>query len=248
MSITMGDPARSDTGVPERMRFYPKQLIHAADLNDEQAYHRQKLREHNRFLHGWGVVCGCDVRAVPSDEHPWRVRIGPGYLLTPQGDAVSIRADVTFNLANCLLASADPCAFARPCPPVSRRTLADDTVYLAIRYTECETRPVHTAPTGCSCSGAACQYTRIRDAYEICCLSALPKTHASVRPDCDEIFKAGITECPSCPDDPWVVLATVRVPRSPRTPIDEVDPLSHRRSLHSTALLKDMVSCLSEGG
>jgi hypothetical protein len=244
----------------ERLRYYPQQRIHADDLNDEQAYHRQKLREHNRFLHGWGVVCGCDVQPAATGGSPWRIRITPGHVLTPQGDSVTLHSELLYDVADCLLSGADPCAFARPCPPLNRRTIVDHTLYLAVRYTECETRPVRHAPPGCSgrdsghdsdcgCSSSAataCQYSRIRDAYEICCLSTLPESHTAAPRDCAEVLAPGVTPCPPCTDEPWVVLATLTLPRAARSPLDAIDLLRHRRSLHSAAHLGEVVRCLRE--
>ncbi|MFF0739578.1 hypothetical protein ACFYVL_04175 [Streptomyces sp. NPDC004111] len=262
MTLTLGSPAgRGTPAAPERLLYYPQQRIHADDLNDEQAYHRRKLREHNRFLHGWGVVCGFDVQPAATGAAPWRIRITPGHLLTPQGDSVTLRADVLYDVADCLLSSADPCVFARPCPPVNRRALVDDTLHLAVRYTECETRPVHRAPAGCSCAGsgdcadrcapdaAGCQYTRVLEAHEICCLPALPRSHAAGPRDCDEVRHPavpGVTPCPPCTDEPWVVLATLTLPRSPRSPLDAIDLLRHRRLLPSAAHLADLARCPQE--
>ena len=207
-----------------RLRFFPRQRIGADDLNHEQEYHRQKLREHNRMLHGWGVVCGCDVQPAPTAEKPWQVRIGPGYLVTPQGDSVTVRADVRFDLATCALSSTDGCAFARPCPPVTRRRLPESaTVYLAIRYAECESRPVRVSAPGCSCDDAECQYSRIVEAYEVGCLDTLPATH---RPD-------AVEPCIECPPDPWVVVATITLPATGRDPVTDVDPSANRRVLPS---------------
>jgi len=45
----------------ERARFYTGRLLTAADLQDEQDYFREKIRLHNRLLHGWGVVTGLKV-------------------------------------------------------------------------------------------------------------------------------------------------------------------------------------------
>src|SRR3954454_17258784 len=105
----------------ERVRFFPRQLLAADDLEAEQHYHRQRLREHNRYLHGWGVVCGCDVQPAPVTGKPWQVRICPGYVLAPQGDAISIRHEVLFDVSSSLVQSGDPCAFSRPCPPLAWR-------------------------------------------------------------------------------------------------------------------------------
>jgi hypothetical protein len=241
---------RATNGTLERLRFFPRQLISADDLNQEQTYHRAKLREHNRFLHGWGVVCGCDVQAAPAKDKPWQVRICPGYLLTPQGDSVWIRKEALFDLATCFLQSKDPCAFAQPCPPITRRKLTNNLVYLAVRYTECTTRPVRVAPAGCSCDETECEYSRVVDAYEFCCLSELPATHREAENGCERLFEVGrLIPCPDCPEDPWVVIATITLPESQTTGIadTDIDPFADRRVLYSTATLHETARCLGRG-
>jgi hypothetical protein len=239
MTIIDGHPEeRAD----ERVRFFPRQLINADDLNLEQHYHRQRLREHNRFLHGWGVVCGCDVQAAPTTDRPWLVRVCPGYAIAPQGDPIRIRGQLLFDVASCFLNADDPCAYARPCPPVTRRTLESSTIYLAVRAIECESQPVRVAPLGCGCDDVACEYSRIRDGYELSCLSQLPSTHAPAELDVEAILAStAIVPCPSCPSDPWVVLATIRPPTSRSAQISDVAPLENRRRLLSTAILQAAV-------
>ena len=55
-----------DTSIAELPRYYPRQLITPDDLTLEQNYFRDRLRRHNRLLHGWGVVCGALVCPEPS--------------------------------------------------------------------------------------------------------------------------------------------------------------------------------------
>jgi hypothetical protein len=57
------------TAVPQfdRLRYFYGQMLHARDLQLEQAYFREKLKLHNRCLHGWGVVCGLEVAPAPPD-------------------------------------------------------------------------------------------------------------------------------------------------------------------------------------
>jgi hypothetical protein len=228
----------------ERTRFFARQLISADDLNQEQLYHRQKLRNHNRFLHGWGVVCGCDVQPSGGTITPWEVRVCPGYVLTPQGNEIWIAAEITFDVASCVLSSDDPCAYARPCPPVARRALETRTVYLCVRYVDCHSRPVRVAPTGCSCDDVECEYSRIRDGYELCCLAELPATHRRKPYDCAELFRPeGVIPCPPEPADPWVVLATIGLPAVETDRITDIDLTSDRRLLYSTARLQAMTFC-----
>src|SRR5439155_8263842 len=44
------------------------QLLTAIDLQTEQAYFREKLKLHNRCLHGYGIVCGLDISPAPTPK------------------------------------------------------------------------------------------------------------------------------------------------------------------------------------
>src|SRR5262245_3924092 len=118
----------------ERVRYFPRQLLTADDMVADQEYFRQKMRRHNRFLHGWGTVCGLRVSAAPTESAPWRIRIHPGYALGPYGDEIFVAEDVYLDLAR-----SGPGATLNPCEP-SLQNPAPATgtrVFVAIRYTEC---------------------------------------------------------------------------------------------------------------
>lgn len=51
----------------DRLRYFYGQMLHSRDLQTEQGYFREKLKLHNRCLHGWGVVCGLEVVPAPPD-------------------------------------------------------------------------------------------------------------------------------------------------------------------------------------
>jgi hypothetical protein len=50
---------------PVRPNYFTGRLLTAEDLEQEQTYHLEKERRHNRFLHGWGVAYGLEVE--PAD-------------------------------------------------------------------------------------------------------------------------------------------------------------------------------------
>lgn len=205
--IATAQPARCTTcehttGGLERTRFFVRQLIGPADLTQDQDYFRDRLRRHNRMLHGWGIVCGATVRIALRQR--CTVIIEPGYIIGPWGDEIVIEDTIRVDLCK---ADADGNAVS-PCgsPPDPwcadvhvRQT--DQTLYLAIRYAECHTRPVPVYPAGCGCDEAACEYSRSRDSYAIRVLRQLP----SVPDDTDE------RGCPPCPPDPWVILGAFTV-------------------------------------
>jgi hypothetical protein len=243
----------------ERVRFFPRQLLGADDLNAEQHYFREKLRRHNRFLHGWGVVCGCEVKAAPTREKPLQVVICPGYVVTPQGDEILIGAPAYFDLATCMVSSDDPCAFSRPCPPVTTTLPQRQVLHLAVCYKECEVRPVRVAPVGCSCDDVACDYSRIRDAYEFRCLDTLPGCGQKPDYDCRELCAGGIFPCPHCSCDPCVVLATIRLRgegREENALVAEglaayggvaIDNSTNRKLLYSTEMIQALAWCICRG-
>jgi hypothetical protein len=251
----------------ERVRYFPRELLTADDMRVEQEYFRQRLRRHNRYLHGWGIVCGATVEPAPTATQHWLVRVCPGLVISPQGDEAMIDDCVLFDLktGEC---KPEPCTVTWPCPPVGSMPGADRqrTVYVAVRYAECMTRPVRVPPAGCGCDAADCEYSRIRDSFELKVLWELPDAYAKAK-KADEAWCAAVKAmaagggpgllavnqlhqwptipCPPCAHDPWVVLATVTLPASDKTDITAGDILAKdRRALLPTQALQIGIMCL----
>jgi hypothetical protein len=216
----------------ELVRYFPRQLITADDMRAEQEYFREKLRRHNRYLHGWGVVCGCNVTAAPDDDHPWQVKIEAGYVISPNGDEICIPSDMKYDLSSNWYQRNDPCAGVTPCPPTNRTIANGDssTVYLAVCYAECDSRPVRVHPAGCGCDDTACEYSRIRESYELTVLDELPESYS----EAIEADKAWATWAASNPTptrlppcsvghDDCVVLARITLPNSRNTILTDSD-------------------------
>lgn len=107
-----------------RLRYFFGQVIGVDELAQEQLYHREKARRHNRLLHGWGIVRGLNVHAGTQGTR--EVTISPGYALDRRGEEIVISRTVSVDI-----------------PGHAPGT----TVYLAVRYDERPERPVPT-PTG----------------------------------------------------------------------------------------------------
>src|ERR1700681_3205846 len=54
-----------NAGKLQRLNYFYGQLLGVQDFQAEQDYFRDKLKLHNRCLHGYGVVCGLRVEPVP---------------------------------------------------------------------------------------------------------------------------------------------------------------------------------------
>lgn len=217
----------------ERVQYFTRQLITPEDMIQEQEYFRNKLRRHNRFLHGWGVVCGARIKQGRED---CEIIIEPGYILGPHGDEIVIESEVTVNL--CKGGDAlNPCGeMIDPwCNDVSAGCQADQPLYVAIRYSECQTRPVRVFGGGCGCDESDCQYSRIRDSYVIKVLTQLPDSYNPMpTPDlgsallCRHGREGGACRlCSPCPAEPWVILADVQLTKECR--IAKIDCFTHRR-------------------
>jgi hypothetical protein len=107
--------------VTERPRYFFGQVIGVDDLEQEQLYHREKARRHNRFLHGWGIVRGLEVRAATHATR--KVTISPGYALDRHGEEIVVSRSVPVDLSG---------------------HAAGKTLYVAVRYDERPERPVPT--------------------------------------------------------------------------------------------------------
>lgn len=137
-----------------RPRFFAGQILTEEDLNRLEHYVIEKNKLHNRYLHGWGVVCGLEVACSPCDD---KVHVKTGYALSPCGEDIIVCKDDTV----------DVCALIQACRPVSSHAdcespragsdegcqdATEDWV-LAICYDEKPSRGI-TALRGSS--GAAC--------------------------------------------------------------------------------------------
>jgi hypothetical protein len=234
-----------DRGVAELPRFYAGQLITAEDLTLGQRYFRDQLRAHNRLLHGWGVVCGATVCRKPDPNNggykPWEVVISPGYILGPYGDGISIQRERVFDLrtAGIIGRPDDPDteSFDPWCSQVYRTDPLTGDLYVAVKYKECQVRPVRVQPTGCGCDDNSCEYSRLVDGYEISVIDHCPEAELAV-PNMNYpayLQEIGLMEgpngllgrCAPCPSEPWVVLAKVIVGDDGQ--ITEIDPCQCRR-------------------
>ena len=225
----------------ERTRFFARQLVGPTDLTQDQVYFREKMKRHNRMLHGWGVVCGA---CVTKGEGKCGVIVQSGYVLGPYGDEIVIPRDVNIDLCKLGVGEQVGCCdgdFDPWCGDTQQKC-AEGNVYLAVRYEECMTKPVRavTGNCGCGCDDAACEYSRIRDGYAFKILHELPDTYPTpfVQPDITTLQPCNAKKprgrlCPPCPDSPWVILADISIAAD--CAVRNVDCFAHRRYVMSYA-------------
>lgn len=256
-SSTRRISSASGSGLLEHPRYYARQLMTPDILTLEHDYLRDKMRRHNRLLHGWGVVCGAWVSRVPAETpagadcngdtaktrekdpapeqlDPWRVSVSTGYLLSPCGDEIVIDcAQVVDVRTFCSTPPSGDLCSPGPDPWCNETFVArpDSPVFVAVRYYEEATRPVRAQSLGCGCDENACELSRWRDGYQICMLPECPTSHSG-DPRPQPCHADLLCDCPACPDDPWVVLARIEISANG---ILAVDNYSCRRMVISFA-------------
>ena len=116
------------------------------------------------------------------------------------------------------------------------------TLFIAVKYKQCMTRPVRVQPVGCGCSDSSCEYSRWHDGYEIGVLQECPPcSDSTVKPTAGynnqgepafELLAQGdIPDCPDCHCGPWVGLAEVIL--NPDGTIKKINNCSCRRLVMS---------------
>jgi hypothetical protein len=230
--------------VIERPRYYARELVTPTELNLEASYFLDRLRRHNRLLHGWGVICGalvCRVADKDGNGQPWKVKIMPGALIDQYGNQIEIATERIVDLrSNGVAVSGDDPAGELDdpwCHEVWTEPKAETTgtIWVAVRYHLGMARPVRVQPAGCGCDDTSCEYSRWCDGYKVEFLEECPPSHRGKPPDLDDLDGDGhIPDCPE-PRDPWVVLAVVYFEDDGR--ITKIDNCSCRRMIVSLAHL-----------
>jgi len=147
-----------------RPRYFSGQLLTEAELNAEQRYTIEKNRLHNRYLHGWGVVCGLQVVCHPNCKG-W-VRVKRGYALGPCGEDIVVGEDADFDLIGKIEECERESRRREDCAPLSHSSAecdADGCWCVTIRYEERATRAVtalrperEASLPACSCERRDC--------------------------------------------------------------------------------------------
>jgi hypothetical protein len=110
-----------ETGSLKRIRYFTGQVLTVESLNLEQQYFREKLKRHNRTLHGFGIVSGLKVSVQPG-----QIIVEPGLALDCEGNELVVTS-----------------AQAVVAPPA---TDGLRSAYVCVRYVEAETDEVPAVP------------------------------------------------------------------------------------------------------
>lgn len=154
---SVADCLECELPAQERLNYFTGQFLAERDFRLEQDYLIGKHRQHNRFLHGWGTVCGLKVVQHPTPECRDRfVVIEPGLALDCCGREIAVREEVYVDLARCLA----------PVNP-DEGVLPGRNLLISICYAECKTEHVPALYSECGCEEGSCEPSRVREGYEV---------------------------------------------------------------------------------
>ncbi len=251
------DPCQNcgyNSKAPWRNGYFTGKMLTKRDFRAEQRYFLELARRHDAHLHGWGIVCGLDVRAHPICPRE-RVIVGPGLAIDAPGREINVPHDTEVDIPDQLVKAAleknaaadrqgktDPVPGGQHCPEPIR-------LYLCLRYQECKEEWTNAPFEECGCGP---QPAQIFDGFCLELTEGKPAsfTEAEVlcggeRPQDCGAFLHSPRHCHLPPCDHCIPLAVLTGwPSDGWVREWEIDG-SMRVGLPSTAALAQAVRCLT---
>ena len=86
--------------VMERNRYFDGKLMVARDFGDEQNYFNSRHNTHNRYLHGYGIVCGLEIECHPDPGcRPRWIVVRGGMAIDCCGKQLYLGKDTAYELS-----------------------------------------------------------------------------------------------------------------------------------------------------
>ncbi len=240
----------------KRGKYFHGMLMTDRDFTEEQRYHIEKRKLHNRMLHGWGVVCGLGMTKKDDNKS---IIIDSGLALDCKGNEIFVcrKYELELSKLSKIRNSSSTQSSAGGCGPEIR---TENKWYIVMRYCEKGTDQalVYAAATS-ECKGTVCNASRIQEGFcfdalrkeEICCPELLRKSggiceetdnYEEIRKHfCDELLMG----CPGeCCANPQVVLGSFTLLNDNET-MDKLDNWDCRKYVITFGLLQHWMTVLA---
>ncbi len=134
-------------------------LLGVDDFATEQSYHRGKMRLHNSWLHGAGVVWGFNVLV---DKERGEVRVKPGLALDGAGRELHLEGDACVNVGEWLQAQ------IKKDPSLKLAVGTPFDAHVEVRFNACATRQVPALLEPCAGAGSGgTAYSRVFETVDL---------------------------------------------------------------------------------
>jgi hypothetical protein len=229
----------------ERNNYFYGKLMTVRDFFAEQCYFNEKRWLINRMIHGWGVVCGLDVREAEDKESA--VVLTPGLAIDCCGREILVCEEQEVALRP------DPSA----CKDKKEEEAGEKKYLICIEYRECKTEPLQGMPVACDQKEKG-EFNRIRDSFVIRvkrpdevespsrCSEPCPLTEDKLSSTHDQLCGKLRAGCPESTEKSCLILAEVTVTPpgdASQPPSVTIDPCAGRRLVYGNALLYDLIRC-----
>jgi hypothetical protein len=144
-----------DLPTHERLNYFTGQFLTQRDFQDEQNYLLGKHRQHNRYSHGSGTMCGLKVAQHPNPACRDRfVVIQPGLALDCCGREIVVSEPAYVDLDKALA-------------PQDEGTPKGKHLLISLCYTECKTEFVPALYAECGCDETGLEANRIYEGFAV---------------------------------------------------------------------------------
>jgi hypothetical protein len=153
------DKSVCDYNEYRRLRYFHGMLLDDKDFKAEQDYHTRKRRFLNRMLHGWGVVCGLELKGKKGERS---IEVTSGFALDCSGNEIWVPHGKAIDLAS-LLPAKDKGNREGEC--IEEEPGKPNTYYIGVRYEEKPSDPVSVYMPSGSCEERTCENSRFKEGY-----------------------------------------------------------------------------------
>jgi len=80
----------------KRMNYFKGEFLQAQDFKDEQQYHVDMLRRHNKNLHTWGIADGLDITFIVGEK---KITVTKGMAIDAKGKQIVLLEDKEIDLS-----------------------------------------------------------------------------------------------------------------------------------------------------
>ena len=149
-----------DFATDERLNYFTGQFLAERDFRAEQEYQIGKHRQHNRYLHGYGTVCGLKLVEHPNSDCRDRfVILEPGLALDCCGREIVVKEKVYIDLVKLFVAQNIDLNNIKP--------EEQNHLLFSLCYEECKTEFVPALYSECGCDEFGCDANRIVEGFEV---------------------------------------------------------------------------------
>jgi hypothetical protein len=149
------------------LQFHFGMLLGVDDLETGQGYPRGKMRLHNAWLHGEGVVWGLNVTFNARHE----LAVDPGLALDPAGHELHLDRQACLDVGQWYVAHKDDPDFTFTDAAGGKRF----SVHVVARFKACLTRPVPSIAEPCAGASTDTAYSRVFETVELLLRPGLAK-------------------------------------------------------------------------